>query len=125
MILKNNGEESIRNYDKLILSPGAKSFVPPITNLDKATNVFTLRNIPDMDKIIDYIKANTCKKATVVGAGFIGLEMVEALHHKGLEVTIVEKAPHILPPLDSEMAALINEELEKKIMLEHLLIPLL
>ena len=111
--LTSNGNESIHTYDKLILSPGAKAFVPPIKDLDKANNVFTLRNIPDMDKIIAYINANNCQNATVVGAGFIGLEMVEALHSLGLKITLVEKAPHILPPIDTEMAALINDELEK------------
>lgn len=100
-------------YDKLILSPGAKPFVPAIGGLDEANNVFTLRNIPDLDKIMDKLKTVTSGKATVIGAGFIGLEMAEALAKKGLAVTIVEKAPHVLPPLDEEMAAFVQAELVK------------
>lgn len=99
------------NYDKLILSPGAKPFVPPMEGLDEANNVFTLRNIPDLDKIMDKLETVTSGNATVIGAGFIGLEMAEALAKKGLSVTIVEKAPHVLPPLDEEMAAFVEAEL--------------
>lgn len=99
------------NYDKLILSPGAKPFVPPIEGLEEANNVFTLRNIPDLDKIMDKLTGVTSGNATVIGAGFIGLEMAEALAKKGLSVTIVEKSPHVLPPLDEEMAAFVEAEL--------------
>ena len=99
------------NYDKLILSPGAKPFVPPMEGLEEANNVFTLRNIPDLDKIMDKLTGVTSGNATVIGAGFIGLEMAEALAKKGLSVTIVEKAPHVLPPLDEEMAAFVEAEL--------------
>lgn len=101
-------------YDKLILSPGAKPFVPPTEGLGEATNVFTLRNVPDVDAITDYIEQNQPEKATVIGAGFIGLEMAENLHHRGLDVTVVEMAPHVLPPFDEEMAAYITNELEEK-----------
>ncbi len=99
------------NYDKLILSPGAKPFVPPMEGLEEANNVFTLRNIPDLDKIMDKLTGVTSGNATVIGAGFIGLEMAEALAKKGLSVTIVEKSPHVLPPLDEEMAAFVEAEL--------------
>jgi NADPH-dependent 2,4-dienoyl-CoA reductase/sulfur reductase-like enzyme/rhodanese-related sulfurtransferase len=99
------------NYDKLILSPGAKPFVPPMEGLEEANNVFTLRNIPDLDKIMAKLAGVASGNATVIGAGFIGLEMAEALAKKGLSVTIVEKAPHVLPPLDEEMAAFVQAEL--------------
>lgn len=108
------GEEIVTDsYDELILSPGAKPFIPPIENLDSAKNVFSLRNIPDLDAIMDVLENQKVKDTVVVGAGFIGLEMAENLHNRGLNVTIVEKAPHVLPPLDEEMAAFIQKELEE------------
>lgn len=100
------------SYDKLILSPGAKPFVPPAEGLEEAQNIFTLRSVPDVDAITEFIDAHQPKKAVVIGAGFIGLEMAESLAHRGLEVTIVEKAPQVLPPFDEEMAAYITKELE-------------
>lgn len=108
-----NGESYVESYDKLILSPGAKPLIPQIKGLNQATNVFSLRNIPDVDKIMTYLKAKAPKSATIIGAGFIGLEMAENLARRGLSVTIVEKAPHVLPTIDREMAAFVNEELIK------------
>lgn len=101
------------SYDKLILSPGAKPVVPQMVGLDSADNVFVLRNIPDLDKILNALNDTKAKCATVIGAGFIGLEMAENLSKKGLQVTIVEKAPHVLPPLDEEMAAFVKDELTR------------
>ena len=98
-------------YDKVILSPGAKPFVPPAEGLSEAKNVFTMRNVPDVDAVTGFILENNPKKAVVIGAGFIGLEMAESLAHRGLTVTIVEKAPHVLPPFDEEMAAYLADEL--------------
>ncbi len=108
-----NGESYVESYDKLILSPGAKPLIPQIKGLNQATNVFRLRNIPDVDKIMTYLKAKAPKSATIIGAGFIGLEMAENLAKRGLSVTFVEKAPHVLPTIDREMAAFVNEELIK------------
>ena len=108
-----NGESYVESYDKLILSPGAKPLIPQIKGLNQATNVFSLRNIPDVDKIMAYLKAKAPQSATIIGAGFIGLEMAENLAKRGLSVTIVEKAPHVLPTIDREMAAFVNEELIK------------
>ncbi|HAV96055.1 MAG TPA: CoA-disulfide reductase [Lactococcus lactis] len=108
-----NGESYVESYDKLILSPGAKPLIPQIKGLNQATNVFSLRNIPDVDKIMAYLKAKAPKSATIIGAGFIGLEMAENLAKRGLSITIVEKAPHVLPTIDREMAAFVNEELIK------------
>ncbi|MDG4966696.1 FAD-dependent oxidoreductase [Lactococcus lactis] len=108
-----NDESYVESYDKLILSPGAKPLIPQIKGLNQATNVFSLRNIPDVDKIMTYLKAKAPKSATIIGAGFIGLEMAENLAKLGLSVTIVEKAPHVLPTIDREMAAFVNEELIK------------
>ena len=111
--VKHNGVETSETYDRLILSPGAKPFVPPIIGLQTATNVHSLRNVPDLDKIMQQITTDT-KQAVVIGAGFIGLEMAENLKKRGLAVTIVEKASHVLPLLDEEMAAFIQNELNRE-----------
>lgn len=100
-------------YDSLILSPGAKPFVPNIKGLDQVHHAFSLRNIPDVDKIDAYITKHSAKKATVIGAGFIGLEMAESLKNRGLEVRVVEMAPHVLPPLDEDMARFAETELKR------------
>ena len=113
MTVVSNGESYVESYDKLILSPGAKPLIPQIKGLNQATNVFSLRNIPDVDKIMTYLKDKAPQSATIIGAGFIGLEMAENLAKRGLSVTIVEKAPHVLPTIDREMAAFVNEELIK------------
>ncbi|MDN5372159.1 MAG: hypothetical protein PWR19_1205 [Carnobacterium sp.] len=99
------------SYDKLILSPGAKPFIPSAKGLEESKNIFTLRSVPDVDAITAFIEEVNPKKAVIIGAGFIGLEMAESLVHRGLEVTIIEKAPQVLPPLDEEMAAYITKEL--------------
>ena len=100
-------------YDKLILSLGAEPIIPPIKGYDEAENVFTLRNIPDLDAIMANLNTTQPKEAIVVGGGFIGLEMVENLVKRGLNVTLVEKAPQILTPLDEEMAIFVENELLK------------
>ena len=105
-------EEYTLTYDKLILSPGAKAFIPPAKGLEEAKNIFTLRSVPDVDGITAFMDTHHPKKAVVIGAGFIGLEMAESLVHRGLDVTIIEKAPQVLPPLDEEMAAYITKELK-------------
>lgn len=110
---RNNEGVHQESYDYLILSPGAKPFIPLIEGLDTADNVFSLRNVPDLDRIMSYIDHQRPQRATVIGAGFIGLEMTENLQKIGLEVTLVEKAPHVLPPLDEEMAAYVKDELIK------------
>lgn len=110
--VRHDGKEFTESYDKLILSPGAKPFVPTIEGLAKAKNAYTLRNVPDLDEIMTALD-NYPKEAVIIGAGFIGIEMAENLAKRGLQVTIVEKAPHVLPSLDQEMAAFIQEELVK------------
>lgn len=101
-------------YDKLILSPGAKPFVPTLEGIEEADNLFTLRNVPDLDRIMSHLESIKQGKAVVVGAGFIGLEMAENLVMKGLDITIVEKATHVLPTLDQEMASFVQQELTTK-----------
>jgi NADPH-dependent 2,4-dienoyl-CoA reductase/sulfur reductase-like enzyme/rhodanese-related sulfurtransferase len=90
-------------YDKLILSQGAKPIVPPIPGAD-LPNVFTLRDVPDMDRIIAFVDSRQPKTAAIIGGGFIGLEMAEAFHRRGMQITVIEKLPHVLPLLDRDMA---------------------
>lgn len=111
VVVQTDQETYTLGYDKLILSPGAKPFIPPANGLEEAENIFTLRSVPDVDAISNFIHIHNPKKAVVIGAGFIGLEMAESLVQRGMEVTIVEKAPHVLPPFDEEMAAYVTKEL--------------
>lgn len=104
------GREEEVPYDKLILSQGAKPIVPPIPGAD-LPNVFTLRDVPDMDRIIEFVDTRRPRTAAVIGGGFIGLEMAEAFHARGMRVTVIEKLPHILPVLDRDLA----QELENRI----------
>lgn len=108
-----DGTSYLESYDHLIIATGAQPLIPPIEGKDRA-GVFSLRDLADMDAIIAWQsqKAKT-GHAVIVGAGFIGLEMAEQLHHLGMQVTVVEAAPQVLPPLDPEMATLVQRELEK------------
>ncbi|WP_313309436.1 NAD(P)/FAD-dependent oxidoreductase, partial [Lactococcus taiwanensis] len=112
--VRTKNQEYQESYDALILSPGAKPLLPSLTGLSEATNVFSLRNIPDVDQIMTFLKEKQPSSAVVIGAGFIGLEMAENLKKRGLSVTIVEKAAHVLPTLDQEMAIPLQNELEKQ-----------
>lgn len=107
------GNEFTQRYDRLILAPGAAPLVPPIEGAT-APNVFTLRNMEDTDRIAGFLNDAKPRRAAVIGAGFIGLEMAEQLTHRGMEVTVIELADQVLPPLDPEMAAFIGEELAAK-----------
>jgi NADPH-dependent 2,4-dienoyl-CoA reductase/sulfur reductase-like enzyme/rhodanese-related sulfurtransferase len=98
-----------QSYDKLILAPGASPIIPPMPGVD-SKNVFVLRNLDDMDRIEANLDAGA-RTAVVVGAGFIGLEMAEQLRHRELAVTLVELQPQVLPPLDTDMASLVQREL--------------
>ena len=97
-------------YDKLVLSQGAKPIVPPIPGVE-FPHVFTLRDIPDMDRIAKFVDEQKPRRAAVIGGGFIGLEMAEAFHHRGIHVTIVERNPHILPLLDRDMATHLQNQI--------------
>ena len=110
-----DGSTYLESYDKLILSPGAEPVVPKISGLgDVKDRVFTLRTLPDTDKIVDYLNQNKPQRAVVVGAGFIGLEMAENLKIRGLDVSLVEMAPQVMDALDPEMAAFIHQELRQQ-----------
>lgn len=115
VIYKNLDTQKIgrENYDKLLLSPGATPFRPPVEGIDDS-RIFTLRNPEDTVAIKSYIKNNKVRKALVVGAGFIGLEMAENLHNLGLMVTIVELAPQVMPTIDFEIASEVHQHLKSK-----------
>ena len=104
------GREYEQPYDKLILAPGAAPIIPNVPGVT-LRGVFTVRNIPDVDAIHAWIERTESTRAVVVGGGFIGLEMVENLRHCGLDVTLVELLPQVLPPLDFDMAARVHHHL--------------
>jgi NADPH-dependent 2,4-dienoyl-CoA reductase/sulfur reductase-like enzyme/rhodanese-related sulfurtransferase len=97
-----------QHYDVLVLSPGAAPIRPPLPGID-LPGVFAVRNIPDSRRIRSWIADRGAKTAVVVGGGFIGLEMVENLVRRELSVTVLEKLPQLMPPLDAEMAVPIME----------------
>lgn len=90
-------------YDKLILAPGASPVVPQWSGID-CPNVFSLRDVTDMDRIKAFVDSGQAKRAVVIGAGYIGIEMVEALTERGLAVTLIEQQEQVLPLMDVEMA---------------------
>lgn len=110
--IKNNKNYQ-ESYDKLILSPGAVPIKPPVKGFD-SPNVFTLKDIPDTLAIKNFVDEHNPKSAVVVGAGFIGMELVENLHRREIAITIVELAEQVLAPLDQEMASLIHQHLKEK-----------
>ncbi len=108
-----DGSEYIESYDFLLLSPGAGPVVPPISGIDNPLT-HSLRNIPDMDRIIKTIQMNKPEHATVVGGGFIGLEMMEAFHQLGIKTTLIEMADQVMTPVDREMAGFTHVEIREK-----------
>jgi NADPH-dependent 2,4-dienoyl-CoA reductase/sulfur reductase-like enzyme len=104
------GEAYEQRYDKLILAPGASPLVPPIDGVD-SRNVFTLRNLPDTDRIKTAVESSRSKKAAVIGAGYIGLEMVEQLINLGFHTTLVELQPQVMPVFDKGMVQPLEKEL--------------
>ncbi len=102
------GAEAELAYDKLVLAPGASPLRPPLPGIDDH-RVFTLRNLQDMDRI--KAAAQAARRVLVIGAGFIGLEMAEQLKRLGKQVSVVEAADQVLPPLDPEMAAPVADAL--------------
>jgi len=112
--IKNAAGEAYKDsYDALILAPGAKPVLPNIPGIS-SKKVFTLRNIPDAQKIKDYVNEARPKSAAVVGGGYIGVEIAENLVKAGLDVIIIELADHLIPPLDFEMAADVHAYIRSK-----------
>ncbi|MFP4475772.1 MAG: FAD-dependent oxidoreductase [Desulfatibacillaceae bacterium] len=107
------GQEYDEAYDSLLLSPGAAPVRPGLPGID-LPGIFTVRNIPDATRIMEWIDNHETKHAVVVGAGYIGLEMCENLMERGIEVTIVEMQDQALPILDREMATYVHEHLAEE-----------
>jgi NADPH-dependent 2,4-dienoyl-CoA reductase/sulfur reductase-like enzyme/peroxiredoxin family protein/rhodanese-related sulfurtransferase/TusA-related sulfurtransferase len=101
------------SYDKLLLSPGASPVRPPLPGIDYE-GIFTLRNVNDTDAIKNYLHQHKVKRAVIIGAGFIGLEMAENLQEAGAEVAVVEMANQVMAPIDFSMASLVHEHLLQK-----------
>lgn len=108
-----DGSEYTESYDFLLLSPGAAPVMPPIPGIDNPLT-HSLRNIPDMDRILETIQMNKPEHATVIGGGFIGLEMMEACHQLGIKTTLIEMADQVMTPVDREMAGLVHAEIRDK-----------
>ena len=108
-----SGDLRMEPYDRLILAPGGRPILPPIPGIDKP-GVFSLTTVPDADGLRRWARDPRAREAVVVGAGFIGLEAVEAMLALGLRVHLVEKLPQVMPPMDPEMAILIADHLAEK-----------
>lgn len=107
------GEEYDETYGKLLLAPGAAPIRPPLEGIDLDT-LFTVRNIPDTDRIKEFVDTRAPRSAVVVGGGFIGLEMAEQLVNRGVRVSIVEMLDQVMPPMDYDMACIVHEHLMEK-----------
>ena len=106
-------EEYDERYDRVLLSPGAEPVRPRLPGIESA-RVFGLRNIPDLDRIMQHLDEAQPRRAVVIGGGFIGIEVAENLHERGLFVTLVEGADQILAPFDPEMAAIVHAHMREK-----------
>ena len=113
------GEVSAEIYDALVLAPGSSPIKPPLPGID-LPGIFTLRTIPDSNRMKDWIVNKNVKRAVVVGGGFIGLETAENLVKRGISVTIIEMLPQIVPPIDPEMAVPLQEHLKANGVTLHL-----
>lgn len=109
---REQGAEEEMGYDKLVLAMGAQAMIPPIKGVD-APHVFTLQTIPDLQSVQAYIRDKQPKTATIIGGGFIGLEAAENLQALGIEVTVFEFFPHVFPPVDADIAEVLQVELKK------------
>ena len=107
------GQETRESYDVLVLSPGAEPIRPGIPGAD-GEQIFTLRNMGDMDAILAGLPKDPAGRALVVGAGYIGLELAEQFRHRGLPVTLVERLPHVMGVADPEMTFPLQEELGRQ-----------
>lgn len=108
-----SGQQSSYSYDALVLSPGAAAIKPPLPGV-ALPGIFQMKTIPDTAAVKGWIAEKGVKRAVVVGGGFIGLEMVENLVHLGVQVTLVEMLPQVMPPFDPEMVQPAHEVLQAK-----------
>ncbi len=110
--LTTSGDEFKVPYDRLVIATGCEPVSPPFSCVS-ADNLFQLWTLDDMDRILQLLKKSPCKQATVIGGGFVGLEVVEQLKQRNIDVTLVERLPQVLAPLDPEMARLIELEMKQ------------
>lgn len=108
-----SGKVYTESYDKLLLSPGAKAFIPPLEGIN-GDRLFSLRNVKDTDTIKQYVETHTVNKVAVIGAGFIGLEMAENMHELGAKVSIVEMSNQVMAPVDYSIASFLHGHLIDK-----------
>lgn len=108
------GEEYKERYDKLILSPGARAIRPSSIKGVERDNVFTVKNVVDIDRLKKYIDTNNVEDVAVIGGGFIGLEVMESLREAGKNVTLVEGTDQILAPMDYDLVQILNKEIYDK-----------
>lgn len=114
-----SGESRWVPYDRLMLAPGGRPVLPPLSGIEQR-GVFSLTTVPEAEALRRWIRERQVRQAVVVGAGFIGLEAVEAMLQLGLEVHLVEKLPQVMPPMDPEMAGLVAAHLVEKGVSLHL-----
>jgi len=107
------GQTVTEPYDALVLAPGAVPVRPPLPGID-LPGIFSLRNLDDVDRIHEWINRRHAKRAVVVGAGYIGLEMAENLHRRGMDVTLLELLDQVMPPMDPEMVQPVQAELRRQ-----------
>lgn len=107
------GETFAESYDKLLLSPGAKPLKPPLPGLD-SPRLFTLRTVEDTLAIRAFVEEYKPRRAVMAGGGFISLEVAENLAELGVEVTVVQRLPHLMPPLDYDMASFLHNHMRAK-----------
>lgn len=108
-----SGKVYTESYDKLLLSPGAKAFIPPLEGI-QGERLFSLRNVKDTDTIKKYVDTHEVNKVAVIGAGFIGLEMAENMHELGAKVSIVEMSNQVMAPVDYSIASFLHGHLVDK-----------
>ena len=104
------GETYKESYDKLVLSPGAKPIVPNISGIEEV-NIFTIRNVVDIDKLNKYVKSVDTKDIAVIGGGYIGVEAAENLREAGYNVALIEATDQILRPFDYDMVQIFHKEI--------------
>ncbi len=108
-----SGAVSSEPYDALVLAPGAEPVRPPLPGVD-LPGIFTVRNLDDTDHIYQWISQRSVSRAIVVGGGYIGLEMVENLSRRNIQITLIELTDQVMPPMDHEMVAPVHAELRRQ-----------
>lgn len=115
VLIRTDAKVYEETYDKLVLSPGAEPVVPPVAGIrENQSRIFTLRNVEDSYAIYDYIEAKHPETCAVIGAGFIGLEIAENMMERGIQVSVIEGAAHVMPPIDLDMAHRVHNEIRER-----------